>query len=93
MAEPWRPIEKLTAIRCEAILRTVAAIASDRTLQIKLRLDGSRIVGPPVGLNCACCRPRPLQVAPNPLFRLCWRKICMIRACLKNTQREHVTRS
>ena len=92
-AEPWRRIEKLTTIHCEAILRTVTAIASDRRLEVEVRLDGSRIVGQPVGLNCACCRPRPLQAAPKPLFRLCWRKVSMIRACLKNAQREHVARS
>jgi hypothetical protein len=47
---------------------TVAAIASDRRLEVEFRLDGSRIVGQPVGLNCACCKPRPLQAAPNPFF-------------------------
>jgi hypothetical protein len=32
-AEPWRPIEKLTSSRCEALLRTVAAIVSDGGLK------------------------------------------------------------
>jgi|SRR5208282_2578155 len=41
-------------------------------------------------LKCACCRPKPLQAAPNPSFRLCWRKIWLIRSCLKNAEREEL---
>lgn len=88
--EPWRQIETMTATRAEEVLRTVAAIVSSRERRVELRLDGSRIVGEPFGLNCACCRPEPLQAAPNPLFRLCWRKICMMRAALKNAEREEL---
>src|SRR5208282_942371 len=88
--ERWRPIETMNATRAEVVLRTVAAIASDRTLEVEYRLDGSRIVGQPLGLKCVCCRPTPLQEAPNPSFRLCWRKICLIRSCLKNAEREEL---
>lgn len=86
----WRPIETMTAARAEEVLSTVAAIASDRTLKVEVRLDGTRVVGEPFGLNCVCCRPGPLQAAPDPLFRLCWRKMCMVRACLKNAEREEL---
>jgi hypothetical protein len=88
--ERWRLIETMNATRAEAVLRAVTAIASDRVLKVQYRLDGSHIVGQPLGLNCACCRPKPLQAAPDPLFRLCWRKICMIRSCLKNAEREEL---
>jgi hypothetical protein len=88
--EAWRPIETMTATRGEAVLRTVGAIASTREPEVEFRLDGSRIVGQPLGLKCACCRPKPLQAAPNPSFRLCWRKICLIRNALKNAEREEL---
>ena len=42
----------------------------------------------PSSLMCACCKPKPLQAAPKPLFRLCWRRIWLIRSCLKNAERE-----
>lgn len=86
----WRPIESMTAARAQEVLGTVAAITSDRTPKVEARLDGTRVVGEPYGLNCVCCRPRPLQAAPDPLFRLCWRKMCMIRACLKNAVYEEL---
>lgn len=88
--ELWRPIETMAAARAEEMLSTVAAITSDRTLKVEVRLDGTRVVGEPFGLNCVCCRPRPLQAAPDPLFRLCWRKMYMIRTCLKNIEREEL---
>ena len=83
----WRPIERMTADRAQEVLSTVAAIVSDQTPKVEVRLDGTRVVGEPYGLNCVCCRPRPLQAAPEPLFRLCWRKMCMIRGRLKNAAR------
>jgi hypothetical protein len=42
----------------------------------------------PSSLMCACCEPKPLQAAPKPLFRLCPRKIWLIRSCLKKAERE-----
>jgi len=71
----------MSATRAEAVLRTVVRIASDRTLEVAFRLDGSYLVGQPLGLKYACCRPRAPAGAPSPSFRLCWCKICMIRSC------------
>ena len=88
--ERWCRIEALSATRAEEVLGTVTEIASDRALEVEYRLDGSRIVGQPLGLKCTCCRPSPQQAAENPLFRLCWRKISMVRSCLKNAEREEM---
>jgi len=42
----------MTATRAEEVLRTVTAIVSSRERKVEFRLDGSRIVGEPLGLNC-----------------------------------------
>ena len=47
--EPWRPTETMSATRAEAVLRTVVGIASERTLEVAFRLDGSYLVGQPFG--------------------------------------------
>jgi hypothetical protein len=86
----WRPIETMTVARAEEVLSTITPLIGDRTLQVTVRLDGPPVVGQPYGLNCVCCRPAPLQAAPDPLFRLCWRKMCMIRSCLMNAVREEL---
>jgi len=50
----------------------------------------SPVATKPSSLKCACCRPKPLQAAPDPSFRLCWRKISLMRSCLKNAEREEL---
>jgi hypothetical protein len=52
----------------------------------------SPVVAKPSSLMCACCKPKPLQAAPKPLFRLCPRKIWLIRSCLKSAEREEHVR-
>jgi hypothetical protein len=93
--EPWRPIDTMSASRAETMVRTLTAIAGRQTTTVEFRLDAPRSreqIAPevkvkPLSLECACCRPKPLQAAPTPVFRLCWRKICMVRSYVKNAQR------
>ena len=94
-SEAWRPIETMTASLAEAVLHRLTAIAGQRTPEVEFRLDAPRSCGHivpevkarPLSLKCVCCMPRPLQAAPTPVFRLCWRKICMVRSYVKNAKR------
>jgi hypothetical protein len=100
--ERWCPAGTMAASRAELVTRTVATCLPTTLPLEESRLDcpiPPAVTTIPIksptaarlsSLVCVCCRPKPLPAAPTPLFRLCWRKVTMIRGFLKNAEREEL---
>jgi hypothetical protein len=100
--ERWRQAGTMTADRAALVARTAAACLPPKFAFKETRLGGRAMPAamaipttPPTAashspLACVCCKPKPLQAAPTPLFRLCWSRVAMIRKFLRDAEREEL---
>ena len=91
----WRAIGKIDPGFTGTLTRTAASCLPATFPLREFRLDQPRptVTAKPVvgsSLACACCRPKPIEEAPTPLFRFCWRRVGLIRQFLKNAEREEL---
>jgi hypothetical protein len=91
----WRVVGKIDTGFMPTLTRTAARCLPPTYPLREFRLGQPRAVLPvkPVqgsSLACACCRPKPLDAAPTPLFRLCWKRVGLMRRFLEDAGREEL---
>ncbi|MEA3146647.1 MAG: hypothetical protein QOI53_2176 [Verrucomicrobiota bacterium] len=88
----WSVVGKIDPGFTATLISTAARCLPPTYPLREVRLDRPRSALPvkPVegSLACACCRPTPLAEAPMPLFRLCWKRVGLIRRFLRNAERD-----